>query len=1040
MAGEAMGLRGTELDDFIEAYECSRASTGQATLDDFLPPRSDALYLPVLRELVRVELEYGWRRRQPCRLEEYQSRFPELFQDRECLQGITFEEYRLRRQLGENPSPAEYERRWGVNIENWLRLPGSSFNGKRSESGSQDKSPAEFKSAAAATFPAVGAEFLDFYLVAELGRGAFGQVYLARQKDLASRHVVLKVSPHLTIEERTLARLQHTNIIPIYSVHQAGSLHVLCMPYLGSVTLADVLHDLCGRGSLPQSGKALVDTARACKSITRPDFDAAIPSGEHGDTDVTTDILNIEPVVWKQLEEFSYVRAVLWLASRLADGLAHAHERGILHRDLKPANILLTDDGQPMLLDFNLSQDTKAPAPSAAFVGGTLPYMAPEHLRAFQQNALTTDARSDLYSLGVIFYELLTGRQPFQKRTGPMEDVLAGMLKDRNGPPPRLRRFNRAVTPAVESIVRHCLEPKLERRYQSARQLHEDLQRQMENRRLRFAPEPSLRELAGKAIRRHPRLALGGVATLAVMLITGLASLVWLRNNQLAGWEAAALCQQYRDEIQQARLLLATSRPTERERLNEGMALAHRAMDRYGILGNAAWWDAKGIRRLPAQDQEQVREETSQLLLLLASVTVYQAHNGDAARRISDLQIALDMNRLAESCCLEGKIPLLLHRQRAELTRLIEPATKPSTAVSTPAPGAPASAKDLCLLAQDLMEQNRAREALPLWKQAARGGPKDLWTWIGLAMCYENLRNYREARACYSTGIALVPTLPWLYFKRGQTFLDTKDYAEARADIDRFMKDCPEVPEGYINRALALQGLHQDARAVEDLTEALRLGTTQTRVYFIRSLLRRRLGDHKGAIEDRQKGLELEPTDELSWVVRGLAKVNSNPKAALADLEQALRLNPNSLDGLQNTASVLSEQLGRNADAVEVLNKAIDLYPDFIPARAGRGVLLARLGKAKEALRDAEECLRRDVQPATLYQVAGIYALTSRQRPEDVRQALLLLGCALMKGYGHNQLAIDPDLDPIRKHPDFLRLVAQSKFPQGEATEKKRDK
>ena len=106
------------------------------------------------------------------------------------------------------------------------------------------------------------------------------------------------------------------------------------------------------------------------------------------------------------------------MASRLADGLAHAHERGILHRDLKPANILMTDEGQPMLLDFNLSEDSEVRPGAAAAVGGTLPYMAPEHLEALRGGA-SPDARSDLYSLGVILYELLTVRRPFPVPEAP---------------------------------------------------------------------------------------------------------------------------------------------------------------------------------------------------------------------------------------------------------------------------------------------------------------------------------------------------------------------------------------------------------------------------------------------------------------------------------------------------------------------------------------------------------------------------------------------------------------------------------------------
>src|SRR5207247_3990759 len=128
-----------------------------------------------------------------------------------------------------------------------------------------------------------------------------------------------------------------------------------------------------------------------------------------------TALSSVPPATLKRLEGFTYVEAVVWLGCCLADGLAHAHERGILHRDLKPANVLLTDDGQPMLLDFNLSEDVKLRGSvAAARMGGTLPYMAPEQLQAFQdQRRVSFDGRSDIYALGVLLFELLTGRHPF---------------------------------------------------------------------------------------------------------------------------------------------------------------------------------------------------------------------------------------------------------------------------------------------------------------------------------------------------------------------------------------------------------------------------------------------------------------------------------------------------------------------------------------------------------------------------------------------------------------------------------------------------
>ena len=182
----------------------------------------------------------------------------------------------------------------------------------------------------------------------------------------------------------------------------------------------------------------------------------------------------------ERLRGLGYVQAVLWLAARLADGLAHAHERGILHRDLKPANVLFADDGQPMLLDFNLAADTKLRVrASAALVGGTLPYMAPEHLDGLPRRARPpVDARSDLYSLGVILFELLTGRHPFPIRRARSDEILPpDDRRPARAAPRRCAAGTRRSRRPSSRSSRRCLEPDPARRYQSARELQEDLQR-----------------------------------------------------------------------------------------------------------------------------------------------------------------------------------------------------------------------------------------------------------------------------------------------------------------------------------------------------------------------------------------------------------------------------------------------------------------------------------------------------------------------------------------------------------------------------------
>ncbi len=536
----------TSLDDFVEAFEDARAEGEPVDLEHFLPETVHPLYLPVLRELVRVDLEYRWQAGRQQGLDHYQRRFPELFAHPPSVQEITFEEYRLRRQAGELVTAAEYQQRFGINPWDWPVLPQEADSGATplpksiaaclqglsqtarqqlappepqewlgrltgNEAGARmcehlhrsDPQAAEGLAEALTGLPGPDTTFLGFYLVEELGRGAFGRVFLARQEALARRAVVLKISAERFDESQLLAQLQHTNIVPIYSLHRAGPLQAVCMPYFGATTLADVLRDLQKHPSWPQHGKALASTLALRKQSTM----RAQPAGPSAATEKPPAPPRGESAAWlRQLEEMSHVEVVLRLAAQLADGLAHAHERGIVHRDLKPANVLLTDDGRPMLLDFNLAADSKLRGTAAAaVVGGTLPYMAPEQLEAFDTGTGSVDGRGDLYALGIIVYELLTGRLPFPPGTGELSTVVARARADRRGLPALMRRVNRAVTPAVEAIVRRCLEPDPARRYQSARELKEDLDRHLNDEPLKHASDRSLLERLGKWRRKHPR-------------------------------------------------------------------------------------------------------------------------------------------------------------------------------------------------------------------------------------------------------------------------------------------------------------------------------------------------------------------------------------------------------------------------------------------------------------------------------------------------------------------------------------------------------
>src|SRR5262249_13756762 len=143
----------------------------------------------------------------------------------------------------------------------------------------------------------------------------------------------------------TLAQMQHTNIVPIYSVHIVGPLQVVCMPYFGSITLARIISDLGQAAHPPPStGRELLRPLYEPRVITaEPQFeDTWIPaSGPRPRTVAPESPANLD-----RLAGMTHVEVALWLTARIGNGLAHAHERGILHCDLKPANVLLTNDGQ----------------------------------------------------------------------------------------------------------------------------------------------------------------------------------------------------------------------------------------------------------------------------------------------------------------------------------------------------------------------------------------------------------------------------------------------------------------------------------------------------------------------------------------------------------------------------------------------------------------------------------------------------------------------------------------------------------------------
>lgn len=297
-------------------------------------------------------------------------------------------------------------------------------------------------------WPEDGAHVGDFNLVRALGKGAFSRVYLAREETV-DRTVVVKLSRQQCDEAKVLGQLGHKNVVSVLSAphDMASGLFIIVMPYFGNSTLEDLLElafplrEESEARTRPRSAKTILDAARRNRQAADPEPAGLIPDAF--------------------LRRASYVDGVVWLGVRMAEALSAVHRSGFVHHDLKPSNVLLGLDAQPRLLDFNLASDARN---TKSRLGGTLPYMPPEHLATLHaaakaDQAAVMDHRGDLFSLGVMLYELLAGVHPFGRypRSKSVRSVAGDILaRQKLGVRP-IRDRNPDVSQRLARLVEQCL-------------------------------------------------------------------------------------------------------------------------------------------------------------------------------------------------------------------------------------------------------------------------------------------------------------------------------------------------------------------------------------------------------------------------------------------------------------------------------------------------------------------------------------------------------------------------------------------------------
>jgi tetratricopeptide (TPR) repeat protein len=650
--------------------------------------------------------------------------------------------------------------------------------------------------------------------------------------------------------------------------------------------------------------------------------------------------------------------------------------------------------------------------------------MAPENLAAYRHGVRGGDARGDIYSLGVMLFELLTGRLPFPLREGIEDEALESMMHDRRGPPPSPRKLNRAVSPAVDAVVRKCLMPDPEARYASAAALHDDLERHLRSLPLRHVREPSLVERLAKWLRRHPgATSATGIASVAALLLCLMAAVFVVRGNRLAAFEASAALADFRNDFRAAQIATLDAPSTARARLEKVDAACRKALDHFRVLDDRAWSDAAVFQGLSPERQDEARADIGELLFLLAAVTRLDADGELPDRQRAVIKRAMEFNRRAENAWPAGQTPGAIWQQRASFAADMGDEDLARRSRAPMAAASPHSPRDVCMAACVLVSQRRFRAALPLWQRAVRDDPQNVWTWYGLGNCSERLGLLSPAVACYTACIALKPDYDRWYSSRGAVYLKQKEYQPAADDFDEVLRLRDGQVEVYVNRAIARLGLGRPREAIDDLSTALALGGEKVRLRLLLARAWDQLGNSDAARRERQRCAELPPGDEAAWVARAFARAPGDPAAALEDVNRALQLNAYYLPAWESKAHLLAERLDRPDEAIAVLDQAIAVYPEAASLVAARGVLRARQSKAAAARRDAEVALKLDPAPAVQYQAACVYALLARQNAAEGTRALELLAEALRCGYGGELVRGDKDLAAIRSFPKYQQLL-----------------
>jgi len=699
-------------------------------------------------------------------------------------------------------------------------------------------------------------------------------------------------------------------------------------------------------------------------------------------------------------------RGVVLLLEKVARGVQHAHENGVLHRDLKPGNILVAPSGEPKVADFGLARLAgERTLTATGEILGTPAYMPPEQARGE-----TVSERADVYSLGAILYEALTGRPPF------VADSMAALLqKVLNEEPTSPRLLNAKVHVDLETIALRCLAREPERRYASAGLVADELARFLRGEPIVARP-PSFAERALVAFKRQR----GRVGVLLALVATAAAVAVGLRFQERQTRHDAVLTEVAAVHSEESRRRAQVVEEELAHVLDESSTDDERSLDR--ILANVD--SASVVIIVSALDHvTNMRAEATRDLYLDAKDPLPEEARA-GAKTIEGLEGAVERRLLPGDQSLPGdseKVSAAIERLEARLARRVgegpgvdlavvvknaqekrlSPGERRLEKLACRALGRIGQAEDvvpaLTHYLEVLTDQVAAAEAgealariggreargVLRWARGQFGRDGVFWLRLRPYLRHEDddappsseaalrdrgiekahQKDFDGAIADLTSAIAMEPKDGLAWYNRGLVRLESRDAEGALLDLDKAVALRPRDPEFLGSRGMAKRELGDLDGALEDMDASVALDAELPGMLINRGNTRRLAGDTRGAIADLTSAIALAPTDPSAWNSRGLAKQKANDlDGALADYDRALELAPRLVEALANRSGLHSLR-GEHALALDDVEKAITIDPRSFALHVNRGVAHLKLGDPEAAVSDFSRAIQ--LQPGS---------------------------------------------------------------------------